>query len=73
MFKSTIGAKHNEAKKNLNKVSEIESITPESLEEAIKEPATKKVARSTKKWALSVWVKKNPLINNSCNLSEITL
>ena len=25
------------------------SITPESLEEAIKEPATKKVARSTKK------------------------
>lgn len=49
LFKSTIGAKHNEAKKNLNKVSEIESITPESLEEAIKEPATKKVARSTKK------------------------
>ena len=58
MFKRTTGAKNKEAKKNLNKVSEIESITPESLEEAIKEPATKKVAKSTKKWALSVWVKK---------------
>ena len=49
LFKRTTGAKNKEAKKNLNKVSEIESITPESLEEAIKEPATKKVARSTKK------------------------
>lgn len=49
LFKNTKGAKNKEAKKNLNNVSEIESITPESLADAIKEPATKKVARSTKK------------------------
>ena len=54
LFKRITGAKNKEAKKNLNKVSEIESITPESLEEAIKEPATKKVANNTNKGALNI-------------------
>lgn len=44
-----IGDKNKEATKKRNKVREIESITPESLAEAINEPATKNVANKTNK------------------------
>jgi hypothetical protein len=48
-FKKMIGAKNKEAIKKRKSVKDIESITPESLEDTIKEPATKKVANKTNK------------------------
>jgi hypothetical protein len=49
LFKNIIGAKKMLATKNLNKVREIESITPDNFADAIKEPATRKVANNTNK------------------------
>ena len=54
MLNKIIGIKKITAKKNLKRVREIGLIIPDNFADAINEPDTKKVARSTKKWAFNI-------------------
>lgn len=57
-IKKITGAKISEAKTKRHKVREMGSITPDNFCEAIKEPAIKNVANTTKKCAFICEVKK---------------